>query len=170
MGDSLKPEMAPRDLRPITVGMFTLILASLLPTAPANAETLIYTPTTPPEITEMDFPEKWSHFDAAGTLWVFWREDDTVYYTDAADTSTWDITTSYKDYYTLPHTRQAISIIEAPLTAQQELLASLALATALCAFFIYMYASIRAKRDMSKKTGVDAGFNGTPGPAPPCSS
>ena len=78
MGDSIKPEMDTRDLRPITAGMFALLLASLLLTAAANAEPLIYTPTTPPEITEMDFPEKWSHFDAAGTLWVFWREDDTV--------------------------------------------------------------------------------------------
>ena len=142
--------MDPRDLRPIIVGMFTLLLGSLLPTVPANAQILIYTPTIPPEITEMDFPEKWSHFDAAGTLWVFWREDDMIYYTDTADTSTWDITTSYKDYYTLPHTRQAISIIDIPLTAQQELLASLALATTLCMFFIYIYAGIRAQRDMEK--------------------
>jgi hypothetical protein len=152
-----------------TIGILALLLASLLTTAPANAETLIYTPTTPPEIAEMDFPEKWSHFDAAGALWVFWREDDAVYYTDSADASTWDITTSYKDYYTLPHTRQAISILEAPLTAQQELLASLALATALCAFFIYIYAGIRARRDMPQINGVSASFNGTPGPAPPCS-
>jgi hypothetical protein len=170
LGDSIKPEMDSRYLRPITAGMFTLLLGSLLPTVPGNAQILIYTPTTPPEITEMDFPEKWSHFDAAGTLWVFWREDDTIYYTDAADTSTWDITTSYKDYYTLPHMRQAISIIDIPLTVQQELLASLALVTALCMFFIYLYAGIRAKRDMVKKTGFNAGINETPGLAPPYSS
>jgi hypothetical protein len=151
LGDALTPEMNPRDSIPAMAGMFAVLLASLLPAALAQSDILVYTPTPSPEITEMTFPEKWSHFDSSGTLWVFWREDDTIYYTDSADASTLDITTSYKDYYTLPHTRQAITILEAPLTAQQELLASLALATALCAFFTYIYAGIRARRDVPER-------------------
>ena len=157
--------MTPREHARITAVALTLTITALIFATPARAEELVYSPTPPPGIAEMAFPEKWSHFDASGALWAFWREDDTVYYTDAADPSTLDFTTGYKDYFYLPHTRRAVSTIEPPLGPQLGLLAGLALASALGALLIRLLSGIGAGRD-----GVDDRLSGTPGPAPPCSS
>lgn len=57
-----------------------------------------YREEAPPEISGGEFPEVVSYFDRRGVLWVFWREDSAIHYTNITDTARWDITTSYKDF------------------------------------------------------------------------
>jgi hypothetical protein len=73
-----------------------LFLISASSFAPVSASP-IYIEDIPDYVKALSFPQMSSRLDPSGNLWVFWRDDSTLYYSKA-DTSTWDWTTPYTDY------------------------------------------------------------------------
>jgi hypothetical protein len=57
----------------------------------------IYIEEIPDYVKLLSFPQVSSRLDSSGNLWVFWKDNGTLYYSKA-DLSTWDWTTPYADY------------------------------------------------------------------------
>ena len=87
------------------VCMGTFLLVSLMPTTISWGAAPIYVPDLPPGITDLKFPYASSFLDTSGTIWIFWRNDTKIFYSQITDTSKWDITTSYPDYYNVDYYR-----------------------------------------------------------------
>ena len=84
---------------PYTIfGVLFLILASLTYQASVSADSS-YKEQLPPEISGAEFPNVISYLDNHGVLWVFWRDDSQIFFSNLTDISRWDITTSYKDFF-----------------------------------------------------------------------
>jgi hypothetical protein len=91
--------MAKRSTNLVNFALVTLILhvlISMSSTVRVSASP-IYVEKVPDYVKLLGFPQVSSRLDSSGNLWVFWRDNDALYYS-RADPSTWDWTTPYADY------------------------------------------------------------------------